>query len=185
MTSLSSTHATAGPFGKTTAPLVAKHYVALVYQLNKFCQILKMFVYGCGTWSLTLRKERRLRVFENKVLMRIFGRKRDEVTGEWRKLHKEKLNALYSSPNIIRVIKSGMRWVGHVARMGEKVGVYRVLVGKPEGKRPLGRPRRRWEDNIKMDLQEVGCGGMDWIELAQERERWRALVNAVMNLRVP
>jgi len=101
------------------------------------------------------------------------------------KLHNEELNDLYSSPNIVRVIKSRrMRWAGNLARMGEVRDVYRVLVGRPERKRPPGRPRHRWEDNNKMDLQEVGCGGMDWIELAQERNRWRAIVNAVMNLRV-
>jgi len=124
--------------------------------------ILPIVLYGCETWSLALREERRLRVFENRVLRRIFGPKRDEVTGEWRKLHNGELNDLFCSPNIVQVMKSRrMRWVGHVAHMGEGRGVDRVLVGKPEGKRALGRPRRRWEDNIKMDLQEVGCGGME------------------------
>ena len=148
--------------------------------------ILPVVLYGCETWSLTLREERKLRVFENRVLRRVFGPKWDEVTGEWRKLHNEELSDLYSLPNIVRVVKSRrMRWAGHVARMGEDRGVHRVLVGKPEGKRPLGRLRRRWEDNIKMDLQELGCRGMDWMELAEDRDRWRVLVNTVMNLRVP
>jgi len=120
------------------------------------------------------------------LLRRIFGPRRDKVTGEWRRLHNEELNDLYSSPNIVRMIKwRRMRWAGHVARTGEERGVYRVLVGKPEGKRPLGRPRHRWVDNIRMDLQEVGCGYVDWIGLAQDRDRWRSLVSAVMNLGVP
>ena len=138
-------------------------------------------LYGCETWSLTLREERRLRVFENMVLRRVFGPKKDEVKGEWRKLHNEELRDLYSLPNIVRVVNSrGMRWAGHVACVGEGRGVHRVLVGKPEGKRPLGRPRRIWEDNIKMDLRKVGAGG-DWMELARDRDRWWSLVNTVMN----
>ena len=135
-----------------------------------------MVLYGCETWSLTLREKRRLRVFENRVLRRVFGPKRDEVTGEWRKLHNEELNDLYSLPNIVRVVTSRrMRWAGHVTRMGEDRGVHRVLVGNPEEKRPLGRPRRRWEDNIKMDLQEVAGSRGNWMELAQDRDGWRTL----------
>jgi transcription termination factor 2 len=131
-----------------------------------------------------LKEECRLRVFENMVLRSIFGPKRDEVTGEWRRLHNKELYALYSSANIILVIKSRrLRWAGHVARMEERRGAYRALVGKPEGRRPLERPRRRWEDN--MDFREVGWEGADWIDLAQDRDRWRALVYTVRKLRVP
>jgi hypothetical protein len=108
------------------------------------------------------------------------------VTGGWRKLYNEELHNLHSSPSIIRIINSRMmRWAEHVAQMGEKRNVYRLLAGKPEGKKPLGRPRRRWIDNIKMDLSEIGMSVVDWIGLAQDRYRWRALVNSVMNLRVP
>jgi hypothetical protein len=135
--------------------------------------------------SLTLREEHRLRVFENRVLRRIFGPKRDEETVEWSKLHNEELHISYTSPNIIRQIKSRMRWAGHVARIGEERNMYRVLVGKREGKTPLGRPRRRWEDWNRMDLREIVWGSVDWIQLAQDSGRWRVLVNTAMNLRVP
>jgi hypothetical protein len=132
-----------------------------------------------------LREEHGLRVFENRVLRRIFGPKR-EVDGSWRKLHNDEIHSLYSSPNIFRVIKSRrMRWAGHVTRMGEWRAVYRVLVGRPEGKRAVGRPRHRWEDNIKLDLREIGIDEANWIQLARYRVQWRAFVNMVMNLRVP
>jgi hypothetical protein len=124
-------------------------------------------------------------VFENRVLRTVFGPKRDEVMEEWRKLHSEELHNLYSSPDIIRQVKSRrMMWVGHVTHMGEKRKVYKVLVGKPEGKRPLGRPRCTWEDGIRMDLREIGLGDVDWIRLAQDRDWWQAVVSAEINLQV-
>jgi hypothetical protein len=159
--------------------LVSKHIKIKIYRT-----VVLSVLYGCKTWSLTLREERRLRVFQNRVLRRIFGPKKDEVTREWRKQHNEKFNDLYCSPNTVRGIKSRrMRWAEHVACIGERRD--RVLVWKPEEKGPLGRPRRRWKDNIKMDLQEMVCGGMNLIDLAQDKDTWRALVDAAMNLRVP
>ncbi|KAJ4428499.1 hypothetical protein ANN_24536 [Periplaneta americana] len=134
--------------------------------------------------SFTRLEEQRLRVFEIKVLRKLFGAKRDEVTGEWRKLHNAELHTLYSSPDVIKNINSRrLRWAGHVVRMSESRNAYRVLVGRPEGNRPLGRSRRKWEDNIKMDLREIGYDDGDWINLAQDRDRWRAYVRAEMNLR--
>jgi hypothetical protein len=132
--------------------------------------ILSVILYGCETWSLTLKEEHRLGVCENRVL-RIFGSKRDEVTGKWRKQHNEEFHDLYSSPSIIRIIKARIRWAGHVAPLGGERNAYRLLVGKPEGRRPLGTTRRRWLDNIRIDLVEVGWGDVDWIGLAQDRYR--------------
>jgi hypothetical protein len=143
------------------------NYKSSVYRIS----ILPVVLYACETWSLRLREEHRLR-----VLRRIFGPKTDEVTGDWRKLHNEELHNLYSSPSIIRVIKSRIKWAGHLERMGKKRNAYRTLMGKPEGKTPLGRPRRRWVDNFEMDLRQIGWDGVHWTDMAQDRDQWRALV---------
>jgi hypothetical protein len=161
--------------------LISKNLKIKIYKTI----ILPFALHGCKTWTLTLGEEHRLRVFENRVLRKISGSKTEE-DGSWRKVHNDELHDLYSSPNIVRVIKlRRIRWVEHVACMGEGRGVYRVLVGRPEGKTPLGRPRRRWEDNIKMDLREIGIDGANWIQLAQDRVQCQAFENTVMNLRVP
>ena len=132
-----------------------------------------------------MRDEHRLRVFENRILRRIFGPKRDE-NGEWRRLHNEELHSLYRSPNIVKMIKCKiLKWTGHVARMEECRSVFKILIGKSTGKRPLGRPRRRWEDNIRMDLEEIGINAGNWVDSAQDRDYFRALVNAALNLQVP
>jgi hypothetical protein len=145
-----------------------------------------MVPYGCENSSLTLRKKHKPRVFQKRVLKRIFGRKRDDLTGGWRKLHNKKLYNMHFAKSIIKMIKSRrMRWAGHVARMEEKRNAYRILVGKPEGRRLLGRPRRRRVDNIQMYLREIEWDSLDWIDLAQDRDNWRALVNVVMNIWAP
>jgi hypothetical protein len=161
--------------------LISKNLKIKIYKTV----ILPVVLYECETWSLTLREEHRLRVFENRVLRKIFGPKREE-DGSWRKLHNDEPHNLFSSLNIARVIKSRrISWAGRVTCMGEGRGVYRLLVGRPEGKRPLGRPRRRWEDNIKMDIREIGFDGANWIRLAQDRVWWWAFVKTVMKLQVP
>jgi hypothetical protein len=144
--------------------------------------ILSVVLYGCETWTVILREEHRLTVFENRVLGRIFGPKRDEATGGWRKLHNEELYNLYSSSSIIRK-ENGMGRA--CSTNGAKGNACRILVRKAEEKIPLGRRRRRWVDNVKMDIRDIGWDGMDWIDVAQDRDQWRALANTVMNLMVP
>jgi hypothetical protein len=170
-----------GPEPSVLSPAV-KNVTVRIYKTI----ILPVILYGRETWSLTVREEHKLKVFENRVLRRIFGPKRVGMMEGWIKLHNKELHNLYSLQSIIGIIKSRrVRWEGYVAQMEEKRNVYRLLVGKPEGKRPLGRPRRKWIDNIQMGLLEIGVSAVDWFSLAQDRYRWSAFVNAVMNLRVP
>jgi hypothetical protein len=162
-------------------PCSSESFVSHLLSKNVKIKIYKTLIapfvlYGCETWSLSLREEHRLRVSEKRVMRRIFGPKRNEVTAMWRKLHNEELHNLHSSPNIIRTIKPWrMRWMGHV---------YKILAGKPEGRTPLGRPRNRWEHNIKTYLRKTGMEGVDWIHVAQDRDQWQTLVKTVMNLGV-
>ena len=142
--------------------------------------ILPVVLYGCETLSLTLKEEWRQRVFKNRILRRIFGPKRDD-NGEWRRLHNEELHSLYRSPNKSR----RLRWARHAARMVKGRSAFKILTGKLTGKSPLGRPGRRWEDNIRMDLEEIGIHAGNWVDSAQDGNYWRVLVNAALNLRVP
>ena len=142
-------------------------------------------LYGCETWYLTLRVECRLKIFENRILRRIFGPKRDE-NREWRRLNNEKLHSLYRSVNTVRMIKSRrLRWAGHLDRIEERRSAFKMLTYNPTWKRPLERPRRRWGDNIRMDLEEIGINAGNWVDSTQDGNYWRALVNAALNLRVP
>jgi hypothetical protein len=153
----------------------------------KICKtiILPVVLYGCEAWSLTLKEERRLRVLENRILRRIFGPKRDEK-GLWRRIHNDELHGLYRSPNIVRVIKSRrLRLTSHVARTEEGRSAFKSLTDTLARKRPLGRPRPRWEDNIRMDLKEIDFNTRNWVDSAQDKAYWRALMNAALNLLAP
>jgi len=165
---------------------VLHNMIRIVFLKYNIYKLLPVVVYGWETWSLTLREGRRLRVFENRVLRRIFGHKRNDLTREWRKLHNEGLNDLYCSSIMVQMMKSRrMIWAGHVARMGRGEAYTGFWWGNLRERDHFRRPRHTWDSSIKMDLQEVGCGGIDWIELAQDRDRWRVLVTAIMNLWVP
>ena len=147
--------------------------------------MLSVVLHGCKTTSLTLREERTLNVFESRILRRVFGSKRDE-NGQWRRLHNEDLHCLYHLPNIVREIKSRrQRWASHVVRMEEGRSAFKILTGNPTGMRPLGTPRHRWEDNLRLNLKEIGISTRDWVDSAQDRDYWRALKTAALNFQVP